>query len=373
MVLRKRVMSAALCLGVAATLLTGPAYAEGERFPSGAEVERARGDEDRATAELAGIRGALVTIRERSAELGVEAVLAAAEESAAQTALQDASLALTGWENSLGAAQSVERDARQAAALVIASLRRAGGQGSTWRLIQSDDPEALLDRLGRLERVSLSSQRALDRAERARGEVDALTAQAAQVRRERVVLADAAATARDRAAASAQEADAAVDQVQAKESTLLAQMAVLAETSAATEAAYIESLVTPPLSSQGPPGGGSGPVIAPPPTGNAPATDPASARAYASSRLGAFGWGQDQFGCLVNLWNRESGWRYTATNPQSGAYGIPQAWPAGKLAQAGADWRTNPQTQIEWGLDYIRDVYRTPCRAWAHSETVNWY
>jgi hypothetical protein len=77
--------------------------------------------------------------------------------------------------------------------------------------------------------------------------------------------------------------------------------------------------------------------------------------------------------CLVNLWNRESGWRYTADNPSSGAYGIAQALPGSKMATVGSDWATNPQTQILWGLDYIASSYGSPCNAWAHETSAGWY
>jgi hypothetical protein len=80
-----------------------------------------------------------------------------------------------------------------------------------------------------------------------------------------------------------------------------------------------------------------------------------------------------QFTCLNRLWARESGWNHRARNSSSGAFGIPQAVPGDKMASAGADWRTNPETQIEWGLGYIKGRYNTPCRAWQHSEDVGWY
>lgn len=85
------------------------------------------------------------------------------------------------------------------------------------------------------------------------------------------------------------------------------------------------------------------------------------------------GWGGDQMVCLDKLWTRESDWNHTAANPTSSAYGIPQALPGRKMASAGADWQTNPATQIQWGLGYIAEVYGSPCKAWAHSEAVNWY
>jgi hypothetical protein len=96
-------------------------------------------------------------------------------------------------------------------------------------------------------------------------------------------------------------------------------------------------------------------------------------RDIARSLLPQFGFSSDQFGCLDSLWTKESGWNTAADNPSSSAYGIPQALPGSKMASAGADWATNPATQIEWGLGYIRDSYGSPCGAWAHSQAYNWY
>ena len=100
--------------------------------------------------------------------------------------------------------------------------------------------------------------------------------------------------------------------------------------------------------------------------------NPGSAQAIGHDMVLARGWGEDQFGCLVALFNRESGWNVYAANP-SGAYGIPQALPGSKMASAGADWATNPATQISWGLGYIAARYGTPCGAWAHSQSAGWY
>ncbi|MDR1266456.1 MAG: ubiquitin-like domain-containing protein [Propionibacteriaceae bacterium] len=84
------------------------------------------------------------------------------------------------------------------------------------------------------------------------------------------------------------------------------------------------------------------------------------------------GWDDSQFNCLDNLYQRESGWNPYAANP-SGAYGIPQALPGSKMASAGADWQTNPRTQIIWGLGYIVGRYSTPCGAWSHFQSSGWY
>ena len=100
---------------------------------------------------------------------------------------------------------------------------------------------------------------------------------------------------------------------------------------------------------------------------------PGAAQEAASSMLGEFGWGQDQFSCLVSLWNKESGWNYQAYNSGSGAYGIPQALPGSKMASAGGDWQTSAVTQVRWGLGYISGRYGTPCGAWGHSQSTGWY
>ena len=76
-------------------------------------------------------------------------------------------------------------------------------------------------------------------------------------------------------------------------------------------------------------------------------------------------WNTTQQQCLVKLWTRESHWNYKAHNYRSGAHGIPQAFPAIKMESIGPDWRTNPVTQIRWGLNYIDNRYKSPCRALA--------
>jgi hypothetical protein len=121
---------------------------------------------------------------------------------------------------------------------------------------------------------------------------------------------------------------------------------------------------------------GSEMIIIEAPKPNAPAVgipDPGTAQAIAYDMVIARGWGAGEFDCLVSLWNRESGWNVNAHNASSGAHGIPQALPGEKMASVGADWATNPATQITWGLGYIEGRYGTPCGAWAMSEEQGWY
>lgn len=98
-------------------------------------------------------------------------------------------------------------------------------------------------------------------------------------------------------------------------------------------------------------------------------------QAYAKERCEAYGWSEADFNALVALWNKESGWNPTSYNRSSGAYGIPQALPGSKMITAGSDWATNYKTQIDWGLNYIknRKGYGTPTKAWEHSCKYGWY
>ena len=93
----------------------------------------------------------------------------------------------------------------------------------------------------------------------------------------------------------------------------------------------------------------------------------------AQQMLGRFGWSPSQFSCLYPLWEHESGWNPSAENAGSGAYGIPQSLPGAQMASAGRDWQTDPATQIRWGLTYIQGKYGSPCGAWAHEQSSNWY
>ncbi|MEU9316807.1 transglycosylase SLT domain-containing protein [Streptomyces sp. NPDC048295] len=109
------------------------------------------------------------------------------------------------------------------------------------------------------------------------------------------------------------------------------------------------------------------PAMAAPAT--APTTVAASAQATAKSMIGDAA----QFQCFSNIVQRESGWNHHATNASSGAYGLVQALPGSKMASAGADWRTNPTTQIKWGVDYMNSRYGSPCAAWSFWQANHWY
>jgi hypothetical protein len=102
--------------------------------------------------------------------------------------------------------------------------------------------------------------------------------------------------------------------------------------------------------------------------------DPTAAEQTGKNMLASFGFNTTtQWPCLYQLWQRESGWNVYAENPYSGAYGIPQSLPGDKMATSGSDWRTNPATQINWGLGYIKSTYGTPCAAWQNELNAGYY
>ena len=110
------------------------------------------------------------------------------------------------------------------------------------------------------------------------------------------------------------------------------------------------------------PGEGGGPPVA-----------PGTAQAIAKTMMKSEGWDPaSQFGCLYNLWSRESGWRTTAGRV-NGPYGIPQANPGTKMSSAGPNWKTDAATQIKWGFGYIKARYKTPCGGWAEFQSAGWY
>ena len=92
-----------------------------------------------------------------------------------------------------------------------------------------------------------------------------------------------------------------------------------------------------------------------------------------SIMLSEYAWGADQYTCLNRLWTKESHWNYRAHNKRSGAHGIPQALPAIRMEVISSDWRTNPVTQIRWGLRYIEARYDSPCKAWAKFKRSRYY
>lgn len=94
-----------------------------------------------------------------------------------------------------------------------------------------------------------------------------------------------------------------------------------------------------------------------------------SAKAIAQQKIS----NSAEFSCFDKIVSHESGWNPNATNTSTGAYGLVQALPANKMASSGSDWKTNPETQIDWGVKYMNDRYGSACGAWSHWQANGWY
>ncbi|WP_035741714.1 hypothetical protein [Arthrobacter sp. MA-N2] len=397
---------------VASLLQAGPASADDDAPPSGypswAEVQQAQGNEAAASAEVDRINQLLVGLQQKSGELGAAAIKAGTEYAKAHDALQHQEAVTQKLAEASQQAKAKSDSLKKAtSSLVVKAYESGGFDPGPWSLanaaIEPDNLQSfallnrVLDRTAQLHDDALSASRASAAA----------TAQE-QAARDVLAQLDSDAAAKAQAAESARRA--AEDSVAATDGqrqTLVSQLASLTSTSAAVAQKYQEGQAAlaayqaaqeakreaaqrqaeadaaaaanrqaqqpqapvVPISSGGGgagPGGGGG-------SGGGVANDPAGARQYASSRLGAYGWGQDQMQCLSQLWTQESSWMTDATNPSSGAYGIAQALPPDKYYSAGSDWLSNYRTQIDWGLGYIRDRYGSPCNAWQHEMGFNWY
>jgi hypothetical protein len=341
-------------------------------YPSWAEVQAAKGNEEATAATVSHIQASLASLQVEAARLGDEAVRLTAIADRARVELRRATeIARSLSDQADAAAARASQSSSRAAALSVA-LYRSGGAGLTTDMLVGTGAGAgagaggadLLDRLGMLDKVGAQLQLVLQRSEIDRNEARAASDQASVARAERDRQAAATKIAADTAATAASAAEAAVASEQSHLNDLYAQLADLKNTTVQLEQQYE-------VGQQASNGGGSvgGGIDVPPSDGN----DPAAAQAFAFSMLAGYGFGADQNSCLLSLWNRESGWRTNAYNSSSGAYGIPQSLPGSKMAAVGADWRTSYTTQVTWGILYILGRYSSPCGAWSHSESVGWY
>ncbi|WP_285240157.1 lytic transglycosylase domain-containing protein [Pseudarthrobacter sp. MEB009] len=403
-------------------------------YPSWEDVQQAKETEAGKATEIAKINELLTGLAAQAETLGGQAVTAAADYGVADAALQAVDARLLSLAAKTAAATAdVDRHRKELGALAVQSYKTGGTntgffvaldalehnnvQGLNVVQMVGDKTAALVERAASAAKVSESLR---EQEQAARTERERLTAEAATKLK----------AARDAQAGMARQ----IDDGQRRGTELTAQLASLKGTTAAVEGEYrqgveaeaayqaaqdakrkaaeelarrqaddaaraavaaaaakpapanpapanpapanpapaIPAPANPAPAPQVPVEPVRPPVVVPSVPGGA-VNDPAGAKNYAAGRLAGYGWGQEQFPCLSQLWMKESGWRTTATNPSSGAYGIAQSLPAGKYASAGSDWLTNYRTQIEWGLGYISGRYGSPCAAWNHSIAYNWY
>lgn len=396
--------SAAVVVAVGFGILATPVAASA--YPSWSDVQAAKGNADATKTQVQAITSALSTLQQTAAARSEAAVKAQGASEQAQAKLAAATSAAQALDSQYKAEQKKASIAHQEAGQLAARLYRVGDSASLdGQLFTGRDASGTLYKLGALSQLTAQWQTVLDQATVTSKAVSSLGAQASVAAHERDVLAGQATTALAAAQSAQQTANSEVADATAHQKTLYAQLASLNNTTATLEKQYNQGQIAlaairaqqaakakaeadalakakaaaaannppPPATSGNNGGGGGGGSTPPPPTGGGVIDDPAGAQAYASSVLPSHGWASSQFSCLVLLWNQESGWRTSALNVSSGAYGIPQSLPANKMAVMGLDWQTNYRTQINWGLAYIAGAYGSPCGAWAHEVAHNWY
>lgn len=400
----------------------GPAAADDgppSGYPTWGDVQSAKGNAAATQAEVVKINGLLDSLSAESDALGTAAVQAGASYATTKGQLD----VVAGQVGVLQAQTSrAEKEAstyqKDVAAAAVQSYKSGGANLGIFNTLTALDSTSALQGLDMLAQVGEQAAGRQVRAKDAQAVAAALAKSRQAAEAEQATL-TAASKAALEAAVAAQQAVANQLAARKKQSTTLtAQLASLNNTTAAVEQKYRQgqealaayeaaqeakrkaaeaeaarqaaaaaaaaSAAAQQQANQAP-AAAPGPATADPGNGFIPVAvllpnipggavnDPGGAQAYASSRLGAYGWPQSQFQCLVQLWTQESDWLTNATNQSSGAYGIAQALPPGKYSDTGSDWLTNYRTQIDWGLGYINNRYGSPCGAWSHEVSQNWY
>ncbi|UZX03600.1 lytic transglycosylase domain-containing protein [Arthrobacter sp. CDRTa11] len=430
---KRRAVAGVLAFALVSSLSLLPAHADDhlppDGYPSWQDVQNAKQSEAGKAAEIARIDDLLGGLQSQAEALGAAAVTSAADYAVAEAALSAATSRMDVLTTQTDQANAqLGQYKKEIGALAVQSYKTGGtnmGFFVALDALQTNSIHGLniVQIVGDKTAALVNKTAAAEKASRALSEQQ----QAAKAERER--LADEAKAKLAAAQAAQQAMTAQIAEHQQHSQELTAQLASLKGTTAAVEGEYRQGQAAlaayeaaqaakraaaeeqarrqaedaakaaaraaaqrpanpglPPAGPAAPAPAAPAPAPAPPPS-QTPApppvvvpsvpggavNDPAGAKSYASSRLPAYGWGQDQFQCLERLWTKESNWLTTATNPYSGAYGIAQALPPGKYATAGSDWLTNYRTQVEWGLNYIADRYGSPCGAWNHSVAYNWY
>ncbi len=367
----------------ALTVAGGAAPANADAYPSWDDVQAAKANAAAAQAEVDRINTLLASLQTAANAAGDLAVKRLGEYGQAEAALKAATAKAQDIGQQAQAAAAKADQLRAESGKFAAQLTRSGtsdvsirlflgGTGSSGASAAGRPQQSLLYQLGAMSRLADQASGMFAQAAAQKNAAAALSEQAAAAQKIRDQLDKDAQKALQVATAAKAAADAQLADQQQHANTLYAQLASLQNTEASVEQKYAAGVAAAQAAAQAANSGGGSNGFAPPPGMN---VDPAAAQAYASSRLAAFGWGQDQMGCLIKLWNHESGWRADAYNSSSGAYGIPQSLPASKMSSAGSDWMTNQNTQVDWGLDYINRAYHSPCGAWNFemSHDPNWY
>jgi chemotaxis protein histidine kinase CheA len=389
---RRAAATLAAVLLIAGFAASGAPARAATSAPSWSDVQNARGDQAATQALVTRLGAALQEAESRAAAASEAALATAAEADRTRTEAERAAHESERLRAASAAAEARRAETSRTLAILVSDRYREEAKAPLVpRLLTEDHPTDLLGRLTVLDRLSHTWRGLAETAVREAQAAAALRDDAAEAEATSASVAAAAQRAADAAQAAVDAETTTVSGLKGDVDTMYAQLASLKQTTADVERRYRvgQQVAQQPAatgagagassggssssgeSSSG--GGASTGTGGSTGSGSGVSVDPAGAKAYARGALPGYGWGDDQFGCLEKLWNRESGWRADALNRSSGAYGIPQSLPAEKMAAAGPDWRTNGNTQVDWGLSYIKGRYGSPCSAWDHSEKTGWY
>ena len=352
----------------AAGLLTDPTPTGGTptpvpSVPSEAEVSEAQDAAAAAAKEVADIRTRFQRAEERLETLQRTVAEAVAAHQRAEQQLADADAAVQQATAGLAAARRARDDADRALSREAALMYMQGGDLHNATTVLLSPAGVMSDLVLVLEQSSQRVRKSLDDATAAASEAASKERLLITVREGRDLAAEEASAKRATAEQEAARAGAEAARLGEQQERLTARLAELQQDAsdlAATREAAARLSGSDLLGVQG---------------FGAPGSGPRAAQEIARSMMASYRWDQAEFTCLVALWHAESGWSWSATNPTSGAYGIPQALPGWKMASAGPDWLTNPATQMTWGMDYIASVYGSPCHAYDQflARSPHWY
>ena len=353
----------------ASGLLTDPAPTGGttptpvRSVPSESDVSAAQDAAAAAAKEAADITAEFQRAEERLQTLQRTVAEAVAAHQRAEQQLADAEAAVQQATAGLAAAHRARDDADRALSGEAALMYMQGGDLQTTTTVLLSPAGVMSDLAFVLERNGQRVRKSLDAATAAASEAASKERLLLSVREGRDIAAQEASAKRTTAEKEAARAGAEAARLGEQQTRLTARLAEL-QRGAADLAAIREAAARVSRSDLlGVQGFG------------APGSGPRAAQELARSMMASYRWDQAEFTCLVALWDAESGWSWSATNPSSGAYGIPQALPGWKMASAGPDWLTNPATQMTWGMDYIASVYGSPCHAYDQflARSPHWY
>ena len=328
--------------------------------PTDAEVKKAQDAAARAAKEVADITAQVTKAEARLKALQAQVAQSVAAQEQAEQQLTDAEAQVVQATAALAAARAARDVADRSLSGTAAQMYMQGGDLQDLTTLVLADPGVMSDLAVVIDTHAIRVRTDLDNATAAARDAATQERVLVSARNARDIAAtrateQLAAAKKEAAAASAEAAT-----LGTKQEELTARLATLQEGAATLvslrEAAAREA-TTSLVGVQAAKGG------------------PRAAQLIAAAKLPDYGWDATQMPCLIKLWNGESGWSWSAANPSSGAYGIPQALPGWKMASAGSDWLTNPATQITWGMGYIKQVYGSPCAAWNRwlARSPHWY